>query len=481
MTDGMMTEQQAVNAAVAQLQPQIDELFLLAFENGEFKTPTILIRVKIGEKGKVSDTSVLSEEYKESEFGKVTADLVKNLELPPQMQGKTLRLRLMWSDAFAQLGQAALVPVKEEIIEKVYIGSTIHTKFETSIQEMFQKLDELIGVPVYSQTLVELSIGKGGKVQKAQVSDEAFRGTLLDQHVGEILKKWEFPGIKKAVTQTIALQRAVAMATQSGEEKMTTGEGQATANPYVMQQRMAWKYPFGGGTATEILAYPTRPIFPGTFPIPGGGFTDPAPIPFRQNLITPAAQQLQFQGLGGGAVEPVAYPFRTDFNAQAGLAQQFQVPQYGGGATEVMAYPTRPFGGFQYWGGPATEMHPYPFRPSVQFVVPQQYQFPKFGGGATEIPAYPIRQTFQTQLPQQYQMPAFGGGATEIIAYPFRPPVQTTFPQQFQYPVWGGGATEVIPYPTRPFGGFQYYGGPATEMHPYPFRQLVQQFPGYVY
>jgi len=391
---------------LGEIQPEIDELFHQAIEDLEFQSATIVVRLNVGVEGNVDNAEVLSEEYKKSKFGKMICELAKKSLVPGEkFKNEAIRLRLIWSSAYHLLGESVMSPLNTEHVEKIYVGGVIRKKYTASIHEMFRKLDHEIGVPVYGNTIVEVLIGKDGKVENSSLMNHALHGTLLDKHVAQLVKNWDFPGIKNGLKVKVVLKREVSQVDVRRVPGRNLGGGVATEMAAYPMRQVRWGYPYlrygipyyHGGPATELIAYPTRPGLPYAH----------API------------------YGGVATELVAYPTRQ--TAYPHAYRRYGAPLYGGTATEIAAYPTRP--GFQY---------AYPH---------YQYGYPYYHGGpATELIAYPTRPGLQYA-----HTPIYGGVATEVVAYPTRPGLQYVYPHyRYGYPpYYGGPATELIGYPTR--------------------------------
>jgi len=515
------SDYQEIYKMLGEIQPKIDELFHQAVESSEFQSATILVRLNVGAEGKVDNAEVLSEEYKKSKFGKTICELAaKSLVPGEKFKNGALRMRFIWSDAYNLVGESVMAPLNAEHVAKIYTGGVILKKYAGSIQEMFRKLDTLIGGPAYGDTVVEVNIVKGGKVESSNLVNQALRGTLLDQHAAELVKSWQFPGIKDGLKVKVALRRGVSQTqVNAAAAGKTLGGGVATeVAAYPTRQGVQYGYryfpvgpahepiayptrpglqygypylqyghpPFHGGPATEVIAYPTRPGLQYGYPsFHGGPATELIAYPSRQALDAAYAQQQYAKRLGGGvATEVPAYPARQAAYPYA--YQQYRQPVYGGVATELVAYPTRQgwqYGYLPFHGGPATEVIAYPTRPGLQYGYP-----PFHGGPATELVAYPTRQALdaayvqQQYARQQYAKRLGGGVATEVPAYPVR---QAAYPyayQQYRQPIYGGVATELVAYPTRQgwqYGYLPFHGGPATEVAAYPTRPGLQY--GYPY
>ncbi len=316
------SDYQEIYKRLGEIQPKIDELFLQAIESSEFQSATIVVRLNVGAEGKVDNAEVLSEEYKKSKFGKMVCELAaKSLVPGEKFKNGTIRVRLVWSDAFHLLGESVMAPLNAEHVGKIYTGGVILKKYTGSIQEMFRKLDTLIGVPVYGDTVIEIKIGKGGKVESSNLVNQVLRGTLLDQHAAELVKNWQFPGVKDELKVKVALRRGVSQAqVRAAAAGRTFGGGVATELPAYPVRQFAYPYaysqyrqPIYGGPATELVAYPTRQGWQYGY------------LPFQ----------------GGPATEVIAYPTRPGLQYGYPYLQYGYPPFYGGPATELIAYPTR--------------------------------------------------------------------------------------------------------------------------------------------
>ncbi|MGE5341818.1 MAG: hypothetical protein ACM3SY_10110 [Candidatus Omnitrophota bacterium] len=412
------SDYQDIYRRLEELRPLIDELFLEAFENSEFQSASILIRLTSNTEGKVDNCDILSEEYKSGNFGNRVSQAVRNQFSDAKLADHSLRLKLIWTDAYDYLGEAASAPIPQDLATKLYVGATIRRKYEGDIQQMFRKLDQQIGVPVYGNTAVELHLDSTGTVSSVSLVDGRLRGTLLDQEISNLVKNWNFPGVKTEMTVRTLLAR-MSSGSEATQPPSTLG-GQAPARP--------------GGVATEIIAYPSRRYC--ISPEDGGG------RPFEV-VVYPT------KSCGGPAIEPVAFPSRTQpptpdnpsaIGGGPGMAYNYgrpiQNPPYshhGGPATEVIAYPSRPQMPWRPAGAdpsstvasqPWATPYAYPYIP-YPYPYPYNPYYPYHGGPATEMVPYSVRPQIYPIVPMPYRQPVSG-----YVPYSYSPD-----PYGYPYPV----------------------------------------------